>query len=430
MNKINISKGDSKNTRNSKRKFNNKIKRIDKEFKGSLEVSKNKKGKYYNSRRVIKFTEGIEKFLTANYSIISSSSFTGPNNKLVIKLNTDFSLFENPGKVLLSLTKLLRNAKTLITSPKITYDGYISFGALYLLDNLCWEVAKKRKWIVEYNKFPDGERSILNNLRSMMSSTFEDENECMINEKVIIKRGLNADHSQQYRVKATEITDMVQKALRVSRGANFALPFEVHGAIKSAIGEQFDNILEHALESDIGTICCFYNKISQEITVLIYNFGNTIAETLTEKIISEELPFEISNNITDVISNHLKKKLFTFGSKFTVENALTLLAIQEGISSKLKVNESRGFGLMDFLGHCFELSMETKVSFISGSTAIKIDKKYPIGIANVFGRERRILAFNKENDIYEQPDSNYVRNIGVAFNGVLIETTIPLNLLP
>lgn len=425
MKKSIIVKGDSPNTRNSKKKFRNRIKRIHKQFRGSLVIKQNLTGKFHKSRRVIRFSEGIEKFLYKNYTLITTSKFTGDDKKLVIKLNTDFSLFENPGKVLLSLTKLLKYAKTLVINPKIVWDGYVSFGAIYLLDNLCWEIAKKRKWFIEYNKFPAQDRSILSNLKSSVSSTFEDENECMINERVIIKRSSSENFGQQYRVKATEITNMVEKAIQQSRlDEGFKLPFNIHGAIKSAIGEQFDNILDHALESDFGTICCFYNKLNQEITILIYNFGDTIAQTLMKK----ELPGAIADSINDVLASHLKKSFFKLDSQFTVENALTLLSIQEGISSKLKVDDSRGFGLMDFLGHCFDLSQETKVSLISGNTAIKIDRKYPIVQKNVFGRSRRIIAFNNENDLYLKPDSNYVTNIGVNFNGVLIETTIPLNI--
>jgi len=106
-----------------------------------------------------------------------------------------------------------------------------------------------------------------------------------------------------------------------------------------------------------------------------------------------------------------------------------LLAIQEGISSRVKFDKSRGHGLIDFIEHCFHLNNETKIVIISGNTAIRIDKKYQIGKRKLFNRERRIIAMNASNDIYDKPDSSNVVNLNLNFPGVLIETTIPLSQL-
>jgi len=102
--------------------------------------------------------------------------------------------------------------------------------------------------------------------------------------------------------------------------------------------------------------------------------------------------------------------------------------LQEGISSRIKFDITRGHGLMDFISNCFELSEDSRVAIISGRTAIKIDKKHPIAHQFVFGRMRRVISLNNENDIFSKPDPNYITSIGVAFNGVIIETTIPLKI--
>jgi len=416
-----ISKSDSGNTRHAKKKFKNVLKRKDKFYNSSNKyLNKNKKGKYYGlKKRPIRFGKEIESFCISNYHLSSQTA------RMVVKLNGEFSLFTNPTKVLLSLLNLLKHAKELQVNPKITYDGYVSFGAIYLIDNLCWEIAKTRKWVVDFKKFPDEERSILSNLRSIISSTVENDNEYMINEKILINRNEDSTNNQQYRTKATEITDMIEKALREFMGdPDYSLSLEIHGAVKSAIGEQFDNILLHASETSHGTLCCMYNKKVQELTILIYNFGKTIAETLT----SEDLPTEMWKKITELIINHNKKKLwnFTKGSEFTLENALTLFAIQEGISSRILVDITRGHGLIDFIENCFNLSNETQIAVISGKTAIKIDNRYPIKSEYLFGHKRRVIAFNDENDIFNKPDPNYVKSTGINFNGLIIETTIPL----
>jgi len=419
-----IQKKDSKAVRVSKKRFNHKAKRKNKAYKNSDGyLNKIKKGKYYAlGKKSIVFTEDIERFCNTNYNLTSRAT------RLVVKLNDDFTLFNNPAQVLLSLLNLLKHGKVLSQNPKVTYDGYVSFGAIYLIDNLCWEIGKKRKWVVDFHKFPPEQVSILSKLRSIVSSHVEDENEYMINERVLINRSEDPTSNQAYKVKAKDITDMVEKAIRESSSdSSYQLPLEIHHAIKSAIGEQFDNIHLHATETSYGTLCGFYNKITQEITILIYNFGKTIAETLSSP---DTLPKEILNEILDILRNHSAKKIlnFTSAGEFTLENAVTLLALQEGISSRIKYDITRGHGLIDFIENCFDLSEDTKVAIISGKTAIKIDKKYRISNKNIFGRDRRIIALNSDNDLYKKPDPNYIRNTGVNFNGVIIETTIPLKI--
>ena len=424
MNNLKITKGDSKESRHSKRKAANKIKRKNKHYQS--EVSKYqhvKRGKFHSTKRkTVRFSRSIEDFCNANMSLSQKS------NKLVVKLNKDFSLFDNPSKVLLSLIDLLKHAKTLSVNSKWVFDGHVSFGALYLLDNLSWEIGKKRKWVIEKRNFPPEEASILSNLKSMVSSTYIDENEHMINERVVINRE-DPLAKQQYKAIAKTITDMIEEAIRENcNDVNYDLPLEIHGAIKSTIGESFDNIHLHSEITEVGTLCGFYNKISQEVTLLIYNFGRTIAETFS----MEDVPNDVKNDIAQVIANHTANKylnIFTGAGDFTKENALTLLAIQEGISSKMKVDFSRGHGIIDFVEHCFQLSDKCKIAIISGKTAIKIDNRYPMSSQYFLGRERRIMAFNDDNDLFKKPDSKHIINTGVHFNGVIIEATIPLNLI-
>jgi len=416
-----IRKGDNAQTRRAKKAYNNSQSRKGRVYiHSNQQINVRKKGKFHGIRKApIRFEKEIERFCLTNYALTTTPS------RAVLKLNKEFSLFHDPTKVLLSLLNLLKHAKELRVHPKITYDGYVSFGAVYLIDNLCWEIGKKRKWLVDFQKFPADEKSILSNLRSAVSSTVDDENENMINERVLINRNPDAGNNQQYRSKAKDITDMIQRAFQqIMHDDSFSLPLEIHGAIKSAIGEQFDNILLHATETSHGTLCGFFNKKTCEITILIYNFGKTIAETLT----SEDLPEDMWDKIGELLTNYKKKNIwnFTKGSEFTLENALTLFALQEGISSKIKVDISRGCGLIDFIENCFSLSTDTKVAIISGETAIKIDKGRPISSQYVFGRQRRVIALNAENDIFSRPDANYIKNTGVRFNGLIIETTIPL----
>lgn len=418
MNKnIVINKGDSKLTRHSKKALNKKIKRKDKLYAYRIFKATQKENENTYLRSSVTYSHHIEDFCAINRIQKWKPS------KNTIKLDEKFSLFEDPQLVLRTLLEMLHRGKISQQLTRLRYVGDVSFGALYLIDNLCWEIGQKRRWHVICENISEKEKEKLSNLKSISSSTYENMHAYMINEIVRINRSSNPKADQSYKVKSKEITDMVQQAIReTNNDPEFELSFDAYQAITSTIGEHFDNIVLHAHDTELGILCGFYDKENKEITILIYNFGQTIFESLT----SDTLPDIMKDEIEDIIKSHSKRDFFVGKGKFTAENALTLLALQEGISSRVKYDKSRGHGLMDFIEHCFSLNNETRIVLISGNTAIKIDKRYPIGKEYLFGRERRVIALNDTNSIYEKPDNNYVINMNINFPGVLIETKIPL----
>jgi hypothetical protein len=341
-----------------------------------------------------------------------------------IELNDDFCLFKDPSKVIKDLLDLLYHAKTDSNYVSLNHSGKFSFGALFLMDNLLWMIASKKRWAVHTN-LAEKELTILANLKSIVSNKSESKYAYIINNQIRINRSDDKLARQLHKEKSKEMRDLIERGMNENADADFILPSEANAAIESAISEHFDNILLHAPKTDHGFMWGFFDKSTREVTIIIYNFGNTIASTLNKA----KLPPHVQTAVNEVVRNHTQKtRLFGWGKTFSKENALTLLAVQEGISSRLDADLTRGHGLIDFIDHCFEISSNSKVSIISGKTAIKIDSKYQIGRRNVFGRDRKIIALNKENDIFEKPDSEYVRNMPFHFNGVIIETRIPLQI--
>jgi hypothetical protein len=413
-----IFRSDSWNTRKIKKSIRRKInrkKRQQQHFFG-IEGEKAIERSYVKSNVI--YSNDIESFCEDNHL-----RKWKPNDNSVINLDESFSLFQEPNNVFITLLNMLFNAKISNKISVLRYKGKVSFGALYLLDNFCWEIARRRQWRLLIKDITENEKDKLSKLRSVVSSTYESESAHMINERVRISR-LTASSNQAYRERSKQITDMVQLAIRdCTKNQLFELSFDAYRAINSTIGEHFDNIYNHASASETGVLCGFYDKEYKEVTILIYNFGKTIYETL----VSDDLPSEMKNQIEQVIKNHVSREYFLAKRKFSQENALTLLALQEGISSFVKYDKSRGHGLIDFIDNCFNLNKGTKIVIISGKTAIRIDNKYRISNRVVFERERKILAFNDANDIFEQPDQDYIINMNIKFPGVLIETTIPLD---
>lgn len=343
-----------------------------------------------------------------------------------ISLTAELGLYEDPEKVLKSLLHLLYDAKRYSGYPTLQYRGKVCFGALYLLDNMCWEISRHRSWQLKLSDMPASEREKLAKLRSFETSGYESTTACMLNEAVFINRksGLAA---QTYRRRSQELREIIEKAIGEATGQpDYALSQEANTAIYSAIGEQFDNVLQHVPDAQSAQLCCFYDRTTQELTILIYNFGPTIAE----KLGGSQLPPEVAGYVKEIIASQTARHWFKpwqAGRAFSHENALTLLALQEGISSRLEFDPTRGFGLLDYIEHCFALNAGCRIALISGTTAINIDNKYPISSRYVLGRERRVLALNSANDLTIKPDSNYLRTLNVKFPGVIIETTIPLS---
>jgi hypothetical protein len=413
-----IRQSDNWNTRRSKKTFRAKLKRRKKTYRNPFRHYTGSSNENQYEKSTITYTNYIEHFCQVN----NLNQWKRSNS--TIRLNSQFSLFENPAFVLRTLLQMLHRAKTSQQLTRLKYEGQVSFGALYLLDNFCWEIAKRRKWQIMCENISESEKEKLSRLRSIISSTYESDTAYMINERVRINRSGDPKAEQSYKVKAKEITDLVQKTIRqTSSNQDYNLSFGAYQAINSAIGEHFDNIILHAPDADFGVLCGFYDKEIKEISILIYNFGNTIYDTLT----TDSLPEPIKEEMIEIIKNHAAKNFFLGKSKFNKENAITLLAIQEGISSRVKYDKTRGHGLMDFIEHCFNLNENTRVTLISGNTAIKIDKKYRFERKMLFGRERRVLALNESNNIFDKPDESYVLNLDVCFPGVLVETIIPLN---
>jgi len=414
-------KGDSSQTRQAKRSFRARIsiqkKRLERQAQHKVlqhELTLIRTA----AESPVRYDKMVQRFCDVNNMKLWSKK----RSRVVIQLSQDFNLFNNPSKVLRDLLYLLYDAKVYQGYPTIRYIDKVCFGALYLVDNMCWEIANHRLWKVTLQNMPASEHVKFAKVRSFESSDYDTEAACMVNERVHINRKGDDLSNQSYRTKSKQLRDMVAVAIAGAEDPNYELPFDAAQAIDSAISEQFDNVIQHVPNANQASLCAFYDKVTKELTILIYNFGKTIAETLLPK----NLPQPVRGEVEDIIRNHTKRFGFLIGSNFTQENALTLLALQEGISSKLLTDDTRGHGLIDYIEKCFELQPLCRIAIVSGRTAIKIDQKYPISLKNVLNRPRRILALNEDNDIYAKPDKTYVRTMDVAFNGVIIETTIPL----
>jgi len=188
-------------------------------------------------------------------------------------------------------------------------------------------------------------------------------------------------------------------------------------------GEVIDNIIQHSKMNNWKIVGYLDNtKEPYRCDIAIINFGKTFYETFKNL---DENNYAFKEQIADVLSAHKAKKLFK-KNKWTEENLITLLAIQQGISSKnIEKESTRGVGTYRLIKFFEDMHNEyngdysdnAKMAIISGKTHILFDGTYELkqnkdGFFNI--------AFNNTNDLYKKPNSEFVKNIDFNFPGTII----------
>lgn len=162
--------------------------------------------------------------------------------------------------------------------------------------------------------------------------------------------------------------------------------------------------------------------------IAIFNFGKSMADTLlglpkTSYTMSQIQPY---------IDKHQGRRLF--GTDWRPEDLLTVMALQPHVSSKNTCDtDTRGQGTVDLIQffqtvsmECSDLNVNASMAILSGSTHILFDGTHKLS-ADPSGTTQ-VIAFNKNNDLLERPDKNYVRPLGdMKFPGTIISIRFPLS---
>lgn len=195
-------------------------------------------------------------------------------------------------------------------------------------------------------------------------------------------------------------------------------------AFGKLLGELIDNCRLHIGKSGKWYALGFYhNKESHgKCHIAILTVGDTIYESLTK-----------AGNVTDETYSALKNKTDKhkkyFDNGWNEETLWTWLSLQHGVSrlrnSKIEKDSNRGQGTVDIMEGFQQIGQSIEgvapvFTIVSGHTMICFDfEKYPIKQVIVNGDERRIISFNKENDLDVKPDSKYVKKMNTYFPGTI-----------
>lgn len=163
-----------------------------------------------------------------------------------------------------------------------------------------------------------------------------------------------------------------------------------------------------------------------EMQMLFLNLGETIYEGLVND--SSE---ETKSRVNHMLECHRKN----MNSNWDEEMVLTVFALQEGISRLRDMNikgyEGRGSGTVSMI-EMFkaigksENGLKPQMTIVSGRTQVKFTDDYQLERVRfdhdaVFGSgEKRIIAFNKENDIFSPADPCSVSKMSEYFPGTVV----------
>lgn len=187
--------------------------------------------------------------------------------------------------------------------------------------------------------------------------------------------------------------------------------------LSNIVGEVLDNAEGHSKTSSWWIGAYLKNTGNQigECHLVIFNFGLPICESMKDILLKES---KLKNDITELIRLHTVKKFFC--REWDENVLLTLYSLQEGVSSKLDKDSTRGNGLADLIQFFQKIGKssdkEPVMVLISGDVFIKFDNTYEMSMVE---GKRRQIAFNKKNSLAEPPDSNRVKKIKRYFPGTL-----------
>lgn len=226
---------------------------------------------------------------------------------------------------------------------------------------------------------------------------------------------------------ATKLTLYLDKCLGTQR---MFLKDKGKVFMSTMLGEVLDNCEIHGGKNATwytqGHYQIYKNKQVGEMQLIFLSFGDTIYEGLKQ---------EASEETRKRLDYIMQKHQTVLSDRWNEETIYTVSALQAGISrlrdKDIEGYEFRGSGTVSMIEHFYNIGKtngkeEPRMVIVSGHTMIKFDDRFKMKTETfvkdeVFGNtSSKIIAFNKENDIYKPADSKNVKYMKEYFPGTII----------
>lgn len=220
---------------------------------------------------------------------------------------------------------------------------------------------------------------------------------------------------QESAVVATKLTNYFNDCLKTQK---YVLSDSGEHDLAAMFSEVLDNCERHGGRDAVWYALGHYqmrrNCDYGEFQLTIFNFGDSIYEQLC----GNETTAETKKKLRQMNQRHARN----FSGNWNQETMYTVFSLQEGVSrlrSQEKIGfKTRGLGTITLMNMFYQLGQtidekEPELEIVSGHTFIKFDGTYrpekKVIQDEIFeGKERQIIAFNRDNDIYKPADSNVI----------------------
>ena len=213
----------------------------------------------------------------------------------------------------------------------------------------------------------------------------------------------------------TKIIEYYSSCLKTK---GYGLTEEGENYFSTMIEEVISNCSDHGGENVQWFALGHFITQDGECNLTIFDFGDTIYEGLKNKTLYQKT----ANKLEYLTSFH--KKMF---HRTDEELLWTLFSLQHGISRLNSAqDETRGQGTIDLIDSFQKLGRKYDkdgniqkpiMSITSGNINILFDGTYTIREDE---NNLKVIAFNAENSLKNEPDEKYVKNIGNYFPGTVI----------
>ncbi|EHK2307034.1 TPA: hypothetical protein ACSQIM_000525 [Clostridium perfringens] len=388
-----------------------------------------KRKKQLRRKKKRKKTTNLIKFLKDKNFIKKRKIRKIRKNKNHIKIPKNFSLIQNPDESIKTLKEIFYiglNQKVQDIYIEHQNLANLDICASTIMDVIIMEIEKFRKNIIGNDFSISGVVDCNEKIKEMLEVSgilkhlkFKVEVPEHIHKLELIE-------CEEQGIVSTKVTDYINECLKEHE---FELSREGYGYFSEMVGEVIDNCKIHggkftkwytlghySMKNDIG-----------ECSLVIFNFGDTIYENLKYGKITEETKQSLEK-MTKYYEDQFDKNLWS------EETLWTLYSLQDGVSRfrDSKISPDRGTGTVTFIDSFQKIGKTINkkkplMSITSGKVSILFDGKYSLKVSDKKNEDRKIIAFNKENDLYKLPDENNVRALKNGFPGTVISMNFYLD---
>lgn len=235
------------------------------------------------------------------------------------------------------------------------------------------------------------------------------------------------ENSKKSDIVATKLKEYFDRCLRTQ---GYMLDDAGANHLGKMFGEVINNCEIHGGRHSVWYTLGHYQIVKHEeygeFHLVIFNYGDSIYERLKSS--------ETTDEIKIILSKMDKVHKAEYNSKWNKETMYTVFSLQEGISrlrdKTVFGNKKRGTGTIRLMESIYAIGMtnsgkKPEFSITSGNTQIIFDNAYKLQRVEVddeiLGKGmRKIMAFNKDSNIYKKADPNNVKIMKEYFPGTII----------